>query len=152
MNATQSLNQASRNVSETASAVAGATKNAIFAGLGLVAVAQEEAVKFYNTLVREGENVETGRARTLTARTYQDASHEARKVKVDVVEAVEQVDEEATKAARRIDYSSKAFEDRVVKTVTTVLQRMNVPTREDLDALKRAVERLDKKTAELRAA
>ena len=47
---------------------------------------------------------------------------------------------------------SKDFEARVVEMVGTVLNKMNVPTRDDIDSLKKSVDRLNKKAADLRLA
>ncbi len=148
MDTTQTLAAATGAVRDTATAVAGYTRDAFYAGLGVVAVLQEEAEKTFGQLISEGRAVETGRAKTLTAKAYGEAEAETREVRAEAEEAAAEVRE----AGRKAEATAKAMEDRVAEAVTDVLQRMNVPTREDVDALKRSVERLNKKTLELRAA
>ena len=54
--------------------------------------------------------------------------------------------------AGAIEAFGKDFEARVVETVGAVLSRMNVPTRDDIESLKKSVDRLNKKAAALRTA
>lgn len=125
----------------TAETLFGATRDVLYAGLGVVATLEEEARDAFDALVREGKQVEKGRPKTLTSKVVVEAEDEAR-----------EAEHEVKQAGRKVEAFSKDFEARVVETVGTVLHRMNVPTREDIDALKKSVDRLNKKAIELRAA
>lgn len=118
----------------------GVARDVVYAGLGVVATLNESALKTFDMFVREGEQVEKGRPNTLTAKAVTTAEREVR-----------EAEDEAEKAGRKVEAISKDFEARVVETVGTVLSRMNVPTRDDIDSLKRSVDRLSKKAVALRA-
>lgn len=125
----------------TADALTGLARDVFFAGLGVVATFEEAGREAFDTFVREGQQVEKGRTKTLTGKAVTEAERE-----------VNEAEREVEKAGRKIETISKDFEARVVDTVGTVLSRMNVPTRDDIDALKRSVDRLNKKAAALRTA
>jgi poly(hydroxyalkanoate) granule-associated protein len=152
MNATQTLTSAQRAISSAASGAADLTRKSLYAGLGMVAVVQEEASRAFSGFVTEGRKVKTGSAGTLTARAYTDARTEVVAVRTEAAAAVESAEQQAEEAGRRAEQQALALEDRVAAAVTRALQRMNVPTREDVDALRQSVERLDRKTAALRGA
>lgn len=126
---------------QTAETLFEVSRDVFYAGLGVFATLEEEARDAFDALVREGKQVEKGRPKTLTAKTVVEAEAEAR-----------EAEREAKQAGRKVEAFGKDFEARVVETVGTVLHRMNVPTREDIDALKKSVDRLNKKAVELRAA
>jgi len=102
------------------------------AGLGAFAKTQEEGGRFFDVLVREGEEVE--------ART--------RKVADDMVEDVkDKVQSMTGKATDKLDKLEQAFQDRVARA----LGRLGVPTYEDvleisrrLDALQQSIQKLDR--------
>jgi poly(hydroxyalkanoate) granule-associated protein len=102
------------------------------AGLGAFAKTQEEGGKFFEALVKEGEEVE--------ART--------RKVADDMVEDVKgKVQSMTGKAADKLDKLEQAFQNRVARA----LGRLGVPTYEDvleisrrLDALQQSIRELDR--------
>lgn len=152
MNTTQTIHDARRTMTDVASGAVDFTRKSLYAGLGMLAVMQEEASRMFSGFVSEGRKVETGRAKTLTARAYSEARTEATAARQETVARVESAEEQAEEAGRRAELQAKALEDRVAVAVTRVLQRMNVPTREDVDALRQSVERLDRKTAALRSA
>jgi poly(hydroxyalkanoate) granule-associated protein len=135
------IKDSTATLQSTADTLAGIARDVVYAGLGVVATLDENVRSTFDMFVREGEQVEKGRPSTLTARTVTSAEREAREAEQDV-----------EKAGRRVEAISKDFEARVVETVGTVLSRMNVPTREDIDSLKRSVDRLNKKAAALRTA
>ena len=116
---------ASRNLLETAQQIWAA-------GVGALARAQGEGTDLFEALVKKGMSLETQTRKLATG-------------KVGVVrDAVEdRVDDVREKAADTWDRMEKVFEDRVQRALT----RLGVPTREDLGALSKGVERL---TAELR--
>lgn len=115
-----------------ADALAGTARDLAYAGLGVVATLQEEALDTFDALVREGRRAEQGRATTTTAK------------------AVQAAEADAEQAARKAEAFGKDFETRVVEMVGAVLNKMNVPTRDDIEALRRSVDRLNKKAANLR--
>ena len=137
----QTLKDTTTALNQTADALAGAARDVFYAGLGVVALLEDKARGAFDTLVREGQQAEKGRKNTLAAKTVTTAEAEAREAK-----------DEATAAGRKVETLGKDFEARVVETVGTVLGRMNIPTRDDIDALQRSVDRLNKKAAALRTA
>lgn len=125
----------------TADAFIGTARDMYYAGLGLFAMIEEEAVDGFDALVREGQRAEKGRTHTLAAKTVAEAKDEVRDAKQEIEHASEQV-----------EAVSQEVEARIVEMVSTVLHRMNIPTRDDVDSLKRSVDRLNKKAVELRTA
>jgi poly(hydroxyalkanoate) granule-associated protein len=100
------------------------------AGLGAFAKAETEGGKLFEALVKEGEDVE--------ART--------RKIADETVESVKsKVDEMKGLASDRWDKLEEMFEDRVSR----VLNRLGVPTKEDIEELSRRVEALNKNIKKL---
>lgn len=132
MNPAQTLKSTTTDLRQRADMLAGTARDLAYAGLGVVATLQEEALDTFDALVREGRRAEQGRATTATAKAVQSAEAD-----------VEQ-------ATRKAEVFGKDFETRVVEMVGTVLNKMNVPTRDDIEALKRSVDRLNKKAADLR--
>lgn len=141
MNPAQTLNETTATLRTSADTLLGVARDVFYAGLGVVATFEEEARDAFDSLVREGQQVEQGRTRTLTAKAYAE-------VEADVREA----EREVKQAGRKAETFSKDFEARIVETVGTVLNRMNVPTRDDIESLKKSVDRLNKKAADLRLA
>jgi poly(hydroxyalkanoate) granule-associated protein len=93
------------------------------AGLGAVSKAELEGSKFLEALVKEGEAIE--------ART--------RKVAESKVEAVK------TKASESWDKMEEMFQDRVSRA----LNRLGVPSYDDIHKLSKQVEMLDRRIKEL---
>jgi poly(hydroxyalkanoate) granule-associated protein len=102
------------------------------AGVGAFARAQGEGTDLFETLVKKGMNLE--------AKTRKLANGKVDVVRGAVEDRVENVREKATDTWDRME---KVFEDRVQQA----LNRLGVPTREDLVNLTKRVESL---TAELR--
>lgn len=96
------------------------------AGLGAFSKAQEEGVKMFETLVREGENLQK----------------KTRKV------AEDRVVEITSKATGTWDRLEKVFEDRVARA----LHSLGVPTKQDVQTLARRVAELTTAVEELTAA
>ena len=132
MNPTQTLEATTTDLRRRADALAGITRDLAYAGLGVVATLQEEARGTFGALVREGRRVAKGRAGTTAAR------------------AVRSVESDVEQATRKAEAFGKDLETRVVEIVGAVLGTMNVPTRDDIEALKQSVDRLNKKAADLR--
>ena len=98
------------------------THKVLLAGIGAVALAQEEIEAFVNKLVERGELAEK----------------DGRKMVKDVME-------------KRKKEAAKA-EDQLDKRLEVLLDRMNVPTKNDIDALSAKITALTKKVDELKKA
>ncbi len=94
------------------------------AGLGAFAKTQEEGEKLFQLLVKEGEQVEKRARQTAEAR---------------IEEAKDKVVEFRGKASQQIDRLEELFQDRVAQ----VLNRMGVPTQDDIQELTKRVEALN---------
>jgi poly(hydroxyalkanoate) granule-associated protein len=104
------------------------------AGLGALAVAEEEGSKLFKTLVNEGERFEAaGKERFKGAKKgADDAAERARRI-------AEEAAERARKAAEGAwEQLGEAFDERLSKA----LHRVGVPTRDEIAALARRVEEL----------
>lgn len=123
--AKKSVDSSSRNLLDTAQQI-------WTAGVGALAKAQGEGTDLFETLVKKGMNLE--------AKTRKLANGKVDVVRGAVEGRVENVKEKATDTWDRME---KVFEDRVQQA----LNRLGVPTREDLNNLTKRVEAL---TAELR--
>ncbi len=98
-------------------------RKVLLAGIGAVALTQEEVEKFVNKLIDRGEIAEK----------------DGRKLINDVVEKRRRKAEEISTEAE-VTYESRMEE---------VLARMNIPSKSDIDALSRKVTDLTKKVDEL---
>ena len=98
------------------------TRKILLAGIGAVALAQEEIEKFVNQLIERGEIAEKDGKRLL------------KEVK-----------------ERRKKETEKA-EDEVTSRVESVLERMSVPSKADIDSLSEKISELSKKVDELKNA
>jgi poly(hydroxyalkanoate) granule-associated protein len=99
-----------------------ATRKVLLASIGAVAIAQEELEAFVNKLVERGEIAEK----------------DGKKLVRDVME-------------RRKKEAKKA-EDELDKRMEEILDRMNVPTKSDIEALSAKITALTKKVDELKNA
>ncbi len=95
-------------------------RKVLLAGVGAVALAQDEVEDFVNRLVERGEIAEK----------------DGRQLVRDLLERRKQ---EAAKAEEELD-----------KRVAELLQRMNVPTKADIDALSAKITALTQKVEELK--
>ena len=94
------------------------------AGLGAFAKTQEEGEKLFQSLVNEGEKVEKQARKAAEAR---------------VAEARNKVVEFRGKANQQIDRLEELFQERVAQ----VLNRLGVPSQQDIQELSRRVEALN---------
>jgi poly(hydroxyalkanoate) granule-associated protein len=102
------------------------------AGLGAFAIAEREGSKLFESLVKEGEEVE--------ARTKKSAEEKFEGIKG-------KVEEVKNKASDTWDGLEQAFEDRVAR----VLNRIGVPTNDDVQELAKRVEELHESVKALTA-
>jgi polyhydroxyalkanoate synthesis regulator phasin len=98
----------------------GAARKVLLAGIGAVALAQDEAEDFVNKLVERG----------------QIAEQDGKKLLRDLVE-------------RRKKGAARA-EEELDRRVEELLNRLNVPTRADIEALASQIAELDRKLDELK--
>jgi poly(hydroxyalkanoate) granule-associated protein len=106
-------------------------RRVLLAGLGAVALSMEEAQAFVDKLVERGEIAEADAQRLL-----QDFRERAKKQEVQIQKASGE--------------SAKQAENMIESQVTTVLNRMNVPTKRDIDQLSTQIELLSAKIDSLR--
>ena len=93
------------------------------AGLGAFMKTQQEGSKLFESLVKEGEQVE--------ARTRKAASEKVEEMKG-------KVEEMRDKATEKLDKLEQAFQDRVARA----LNRLGVPTNDDIQELSKHIEAL----------
>lgn len=119
-------NVALKNIIETpmAANIRESANRIWLAGLGAFAKTQEEGEKLFQTLVKEGETVEKRAKETAEARFE---------------EAKGKVIEFRGKANQQIDRLEEMFQERVAQ----VLNRLGVPSQEDIQELTRRVEALN---------
>lgn len=94
------------------------------AGLGAFAKTQEEGSKLFEALVKEGEEVEA-RTRKAADEMFEDMKGRMEEVK--------------GKATEKLDKLEQAFQDRVARA----LNRLGVPTNDDIQELSKRVETLN---------
>ncbi len=97
-----------------------AARRVLFATIGAAAVAQDEIEEFVHRLIEKGEIAEK-----------------------DGKNLLNEVREKRKKAATRV-------EDELSKRVESVLKRMNIPSKADIDALSSKITALSKKIDELK--
>jgi len=127
---------ASSSDSKLADTVRDSAQQIWLAGLGAFSKAQEEGVKVFDALVKEGKGLEA----------------KTRKMTEDRVgEVTDQVNKAAhnatTKANAAWDKLEQVFEDRVARS----LNRLGVPTNKDINSLSKQVEELSAAVKALRA-
>lgn len=98
-------------------------RKVLLAGIGAVALTQEEVEKFVNKLIERGEIAEK----------------DGRKLIKDVME----------KRRRKAEEASAEVEETYESRMEEVLARMNIPSKSDIDALSRKITALTEKVDEL---
>ena len=106
------------------------------AGLGAFSKAQEEGVKVFDALVKEGKGLES-KTRKMTEQRVGDVTDQMNKAAQSA----------STKANAAWDKIEQVFEDRVARS----LNRLGVPTNKDIHSLSRQVEELSATVKSLRA-
>ncbi len=100
------------------------------AGLGAFVITQEEGSKLFESLIKEGEEVE--------ARTKKAAGDKVEKIKG-------RVEEMKDKATEQLDKLEQAFQDRVARA----LNRLSIPTDHDIQELAKRVDVLNESIRKL---
>jgi len=106
------------------------------AGLGAFSKAQEEGVKVFDALVKEGKGLEA-KTRKLTGDRVGEVTEQMNKAAQSAT----------TKANAAWDKLEQVFEDRVARS----LNRLGVPTNKDIRSLSKQVEELSAAVKTLRA-
>ncbi len=142
--AKSTVDSVQRDLLDTAGDARDAVQRVFLAGLGALAVAEEEGSKMFKTLVSKGEGVEL-------PGLGGERIREARKQLAAQADKAQDAVEERVNGARdsAVDSVVKA-EDRVQDAVATVMKRLGVPTREEISALTASVDRLTKHVERLK--
>jgi poly(hydroxyalkanoate) granule-associated protein len=125
-----------KGIAGTVGDVSESVQKVFYAGLGALAMAEEEGSKFFNTLAKKGRKADLpgfGADRVKQIRQQldnaTDSASDAVKGRVSDVRYV------AGETADKV-------EDRIQETVASVMKRIGVPTREEVAELTASVERL----------
>ncbi len=110
-------------VEETSNVLIENGRKVVLAGLGVVTLAQEELTQLFNNLVDRGTTTEQ-KTRKIVNKQVQTRQKEVRK-------------------------ATKRVEGEVEKRFETVLHRMNIPSKNDIEKLSRKVTTLNRKVNEL---
>lgn len=110
-------------VVESSNTFLGGLRRILMAGIGAVAVTQEQIEDFVNKLVERGEI----------------ADGDARKLVSDVGE----------KRKRLLQDQRKKAEEEIDKSIENILSRMNIPSKGEIDSLSRKIADLSDKVDEL---
>jgi poly(hydroxyalkanoate) granule-associated protein len=111
-------------VVEESKTILSGLRRVLMAGIGVVSLAQEEAESFVNKLVERGEIAEKD-GRSL-------------------------IDEFVEKRKKRAEESGKRVESEIETRMESLLNRMNIPTKTDIESLTQKVTELTKKVDEIK--
>ena len=130
---------------DVAGDVKDATQNVFLAGLGALAMAEEEGSKLFKKLVKKGKKVELpelGAKRVKAIREQLDDASD---------KASDAVTSRVNDAKYMAEETADKVEDRIQDAVAVVMKRIGVPTREEISELTASVERLTKHIDSLKA-
>ncbi|RMG91923.1 MAG: poly(hydroxyalkanoate) granule-associated protein [Chloroflexi bacterium] len=111
-------------VAEESNSFLSGVRRVLLAGVGAVALAQEEIEDFVNKLVERGEIAEK----------------DGRKLLNDIME----------KRRQKAEESRQSVAEELDRRLESLLARMNVPTRRDIESLSEKINELSKKVDELK--
>lgn len=120
--------------SPTVNTVVGTARQIWLAGLGAFMAAEEEGSKLFEVLVKHGEEIE--------GQTKKIAEDKVDAMKEKVESAVEEMRDKTTDTWEGLE---QVFEDRVAR----VLNRLGVPTQEDVEELNEHIKNLTKNIKDL---
>ena len=134
--AKSTVDKVQRDVTDTVGEARDSVQNVFLAGLGALALAEEEGSKLFRDLVQKGEKVKLPSLGLDRVKAVRDdlegrAGQATGAVKGRIGSAQKQAEDTADKA-----------EDRLQETVATVMKRLGVPTRDEVSELSASVERL----------
>ncbi|GAB5534189.1 MAG: hypothetical protein Rubg2KO_04380 [Rubricoccaceae bacterium] len=125
-----------QDLADVAGDVKDATQNVFLAGLGALAMAEEEGSKLFKKLVKKGKKVELpelGATRVKAIREQLDDASD---------KASDAVTSRVSDAKYMAEETADKVEDRIQDAVAVVMKRIGVPTREEISELTASVERL----------
>ncbi len=125
-----------RDLTEAAGDVKDAVGKVFLAGLGALAVAEEEGSKTFKKLVKKGKKVELPGLGMERVKAIRD------QIEGRADEAADAVKGRVNDAKYVADQTADKAEDRIQETVKTVMTRLGVPTRKEISELTASVERL----------
>jgi len=111
-------------------------RNIWLAGLGAFSVAQNEGKKVFETMVTEGQKIEA-----TTRKVVGNSTHDVRKAVEGRLSLVKDT------ASEQINKFEKVFEGRI----STVLGRLGIPSRDDVQTLSKRVAELSREVKALSA-
>ena len=129
--------------SNLAATVQDSARQIWLAGLGAFSKAQEEGVKVFEALVKEGKGLEA-KTRKVTEARVSDMSEQMNKAAATATKAAQTASDKANAAWDKLE---QVFEDRVARA----LNRLGVPTHKDIQALSQQVADLSSSVTALRA-
>ena len=124
------------DLTETAGDVKDAVQKVFLAGLGALVVAEEEGSKVFKKLVKKGSKIE------LPGLGMERIDAVRRQIGGAADDATEAVKGRASDVRFAATEAADKTEDRVSDIVTSVMQRLGVPTRTEINDLTASVERL----------
>ncbi len=125
-----------KDLADTAGDVKDAVGKVFLAGLGALAVAEEEGSKTFKKLVKKGEKIELPGLGAERVKAIRDQINGAADKATGTVKG------RVSGAKKAADDTADKAEDRIQETVATVMKRLGVPTREEIAELTASVERL----------
>jgi poly(hydroxyalkanoate) granule-associated protein len=145
----ESTDKAINKVGETTQPVVNpivrAARALLLASIGTIALSKEEIESLVNRLVEKGEITEKdGRklVAELTTRTKEISKAPVEKVKAPVGKAT-------THVTTHVSTVSSKTEDILTKRIESVLNAMNIPSKQDIDQLTRKIDTLSRKVSAL---
>ena len=135
-----------------------ATQNVFLAGIGALSVAEEEGSKLFKKLVKKGKKYD-GEARKEVEQMRKQVEGQVGQAKKDVDQQTDRVkksidtqvdrvrkaaDTQVDKVRKVADDTFSTLEQRVQEALTTALQTLGIPTKEEIAGLRKSVQQLSK--------
>jgi poly(hydroxyalkanoate) granule-associated protein len=139
-------------------------RKVFLAGLGALSAAEDEGSKLFKELVKRGKKY-TGPGAKQVETLVTEVETQLKKAQGQVESVVDAAKKQADKAAdsakkqvdavtgtakKQTERATETVENSVEDIVTTVLHRIGIPTREEIDDLTRSVERLSRNVNRLK--
>lgn len=122
-----------------------AVQKVFLAGLGALAVAEQEGKRYFTKLVRRGERYD-GPGREQVEELREQIEGHLGRLRQDVGAQAERarqaVDTQAGRARQAVDEAVEGLEGRLAELLTSAFQSLGIPTRTELDALEASVRQL----------
>ncbi|MEM0961317.1 MAG: phasin family protein [Bacteroidota bacterium] len=143
-NAKTTAEEVQKDLTDAAGDVRDAVQKVFLAGLGALAVAEEEGSKVFKTLVSKGETIKLPGLGT-------ERVNAVRKQLAAQADRAQDAVEDRVKVTRETanDVAGSA-EDKIQDVVASVMKRLGVPTRDEISELTTSVERLSERVEQLK--